>query len=103
MRWGLRVDVRKAQAQVVLIHALRRDAASDNLAEQAIGIHTPTSLKLLLRILRPTIPAPSRVFTSQNTWAPRPPPTDHTLQRMPPENASAGDCRTRIRRTGPAW
>ena len=40
MRRRLRVDVREAQAQLILKHPLRRDFPVDNLAEQTISTHT---------------------------------------------------------------
>jgi hypothetical protein len=40
MRRRLRVDVREAQALIILKQPLRRDLSLDNFAEQTISTHT---------------------------------------------------------------
>ena len=41
MRWRLRIDVREAQTQLILIHALGRNIAGYYFAEETIGAHLP--------------------------------------------------------------
>jgi len=41
MRRRLRIDVREAQAKLILIHPLRRNRPGNNFAEQTVRVHRP--------------------------------------------------------------